>query len=117
MESVLAWLNEPLNKTVLMFLGGLILKKWPAFVNKAIPLVLLAVSILLAALKSLWPVLVPDAHAATMVAAVSGGGAMWKNFLTDALVPVVFSVGTHSAAKNTREWWAVGWKLWTTARR
>lgn len=102
MQQVLDWLNDPTIKTVLMFFGGLVLKKWSGFVNKFIPVALLGISILLAALKALFPMLVPDAEAATVTAAVVSVP-WWKWLLVDVLVPVLLAVGAHSSVKNTTQ--------------
>lgn len=112
MDQVLSWLNDPINKTVLMFLGGLILKKWGAFVNRAIPVALLAVSTLLAVLKALFPTLVPDAQAATSaVNAAVGVSSTWHFILTTVIAPVLVAVGLHSTSKNTKQWVEFGAKV------
>jgi hypothetical protein len=105
MDAVLGWLDNPAVKYFLLLIGGFALKKWPAFVNKAIPLALLVTSILIAALHSLFPDLVPAANAA-VTSAVRGGIPVlpwWKWFLMDVLMPVALAVGTQSSVKNTTQ--------------
>jgi hypothetical protein len=109
-EQILVWLANPLSQAILLNVGGWILKQWPVFVNKAIPLALLVVSILGNLLAALWPNLVPPAGAAELAqAAVSvpwwKAGGLWA---WQVAFPVVIAVGLHSSSKNVREWAALG---------
>lgn len=113
MQNVMDWLANPMVKTALLFVGGFILKRWPEFVNKAIPVALLAISALLTLLRALFPDAVPADGA---VAAVSQAAPWWKGFVVDVLVPTLLAVGAHSHAKNTREWWQAGARIWKAAR-
>jgi|SRR6185436_954065 len=110
MEQILEFLASPLAKVILLNVGGWILKTWPPFVNKAIPVALLLVSALYQMLVDLWPGLVPDAHAAVILAA--GGGLPWWKaagiWLGNVGLPVIIAVGLHSTSKNVREWASLG---------
>ena len=110
MQQVLDWLNDPAIKSVLLLVGGFILKKWPKFVNQFIPLALLTASIILGVVKALWELMVPAAHAldslvtnfAPTVAAVPAPHQPWWMFVINViLVPVLLAVGAHSTGKNT----------------
>jgi hypothetical protein len=115
-EQVHAWLAGVVGQGILLMLGAAALKRWPEFINKAIPLALGFISLVLTVLKGAFPALVSDASAATMLAAVGHAAPWWQTFALDTVAPVVFAIGTHSAAKNTREWWALGLKLFKAAR-
>jgi hypothetical protein len=108
MQAFFDFLNNPMVKTILMFVLGLAAKKWPSFVNKFIPLALVGVSGLLTFLQWVAGAMVPAAHAfvATAAPTVTPQAATvpwWQFVLTSVFVPVLIAVGTHSAAKNTRE--------------
>lgn len=116
------WVSDPTGKTILLFVGGLILKKWGAFVNKAIPAALLVVSIIVEVLKALFPLLVPAAHAAADSLAVGAAVAVaavpwWKTILLDVLVPTLLASGAQSQMKNTRQWADFGWRIFQTVRK
>jgi len=98
MQQFLDWLNNPIVKAVLLFIGGLILKRWDKFVNAAIPVALLVISIVLALLKALWPELVP---ASPVLVATSAGAPWWRSVLVGSLIPVFVAVGAYSGGKNT----------------
>lgn len=116
-EQVMAWLAGPFGKVALLAVGGFLLKRWEPFINKAIPSVLMGVSLLMEVLRAMFPALVPDANAATMFAAVMQEGPMWQRMLMNTVLPVVFAVGMQSGAKNTAEWWRVGFKMFQAVRR
>lgn len=110
MDQILVWLANPLTKAILLNVGGWILKQWPPFVNRAIPLALLVVSALHELLASLWPNLVPSVHAA-VYAAATGSLPWWKAaglWGWQVALPVVIAVGLHSSSKNVRQWAGAG---------
>jgi xanthine/uracil/vitamin C permease (AzgA family) len=109
-DQILVWLANPLAQAILLNVGGWILKTWPQFVNKAIPLALLIVSILGNLLAALWPNLVPAAGAAELAQAVASvpwwkAAGLWG---WQVALPVVIAVGLHSSSKNVREWASLG---------
>lgn len=124
MDAILDWLNNPLNKTVLLFVGGLILKRWPAFVNKAIPIALAVTSALLSALASMFPAIVPTAHAAGGALAdtvatstqASAAGAPVIGWLAGVFVPVLAAIGTHSGGRALAQWADVGFRVFGAIR-
>ena len=104
----LAWLNSPTSKTVLLLVGGVVLKKWGAFVNKAVPFALLVLSGLTQTLHTMFPdVSGPIQPAAYAVAAFSTRSG-WGGFLFGSVVPVLMAVGIHSKSKNLSEWAKIG---------
>lgn len=113
MENLMTWVENPMVKSALLFLGGWALKRWPSFVNKAIPVALLVVSALLSIIKSAFPDVVADG---AVIATVVQAAPWWKGFILDCVVPVLLAVGAHSHAKNTREWWETGAKIYKAAR-
>lgn len=121
---VLELLNDATVKTALLFVGGFILKKWPAFVNKAIPVVLAIASGLVSLLAAMFPAAAGGTTPALYVASafVPAGvvqtlGHVWASPVVSALVPLWLASGLQSTAKNTRQWAALGWKLWQVAGR
>jgi hypothetical protein len=106
----LDWANSPVGKTVLLFVGGVALKRWPTFINKAIPVTLLVASSLLSILHAAFPSLTPIASTTLMVTSAPASS-WWSTFITTAILPTVAAVGLHSGPKNTLEWAALGFKI------
>jgi hypothetical protein len=120
MDSIRDLLQNVAVRTLLLMVGAAVLKKWPAFVNKAIPIALLVANSFYEGLTAMFPALVPAAHAAADALATAGSGhhgLAFGKFFFNAVVPVVLAVGAHSASKNTREWANVGWKVLQQAGR
>ena len=105
MQAFVDFVNNPMVKTLLLLVGGVALKKWPAFVTKFVPLALLVVSGILSALQALFPALVPAAHAciaqAVTIPLPTPHQPWWQYLLTSVLMPVLLAVGAHSTTKNT----------------
>jgi len=123
-RSLLALVNDPILKPLLLIFGGVLLKKWEPFFNRAIPVVLATCSALVSLLAALFPALVPDASPAFFVAGyiapagfVASAAAVWASPIVSALVPVWLASGMQSTAKNTRQWAKAGWTIWTAAGR
>ncbi len=115
----IAWLNDSTVKTVALLIGGVILKKWEPFVNKAIGFGLLVVSAFVSTLSVLFPGSVPGPDAVTSsfvfaqvggVEFVTHGGGFLRagSWLWNTAVPAVAAVGLHSLPKNTGEWLKLG---------
>lgn len=98
MDAILGLLTGDVGRYVLSLIGGRLLKQWPAFANKAIPLALLGLNMLLAIVNGL---AVPMAHAA------GDGGSTWYSSLGNSLLQAgltwLLAIGTHSVVKNTAE--------------
>ena len=105
MEQFMEWLNGPLVKTLVLLVFGFALKKWPDFINKAIPLVLTVISGLLTFVQFLSSLLGPAvAHAQSVTIPLpQPHQAWWMYLLTSVLLPVLVAVGAHSTAKNTQQ--------------
>ena len=105
MQQILDWLNDPTIKTILLYLGGFLIAKWPGFIKKFVPLALLVASIILAALNALFPVIVPAAHAflaqSVSLPLPQPHQPWWHYVLFSIIVPVLAAVGAHSSGKNT----------------
>lgn len=126
LQNIFTWVNDPMNKTILALIGGFVMKRWTDLVNKAIPVVLLAASALVAGLSAAFPG-VPGATPALYHGAVAGFfygaeyqvaglfGGSFGTFLAQTLLPVAYSIAMQSGAKNTREWWTLGFKLFDEA--
>lgn len=117
LEVLFRWLNDAAVKSVLLFLGGLVLKHWAPFVNKAIPVTLLVVSAILAALRSAFPDHVPDAVTGSFVFTTVAGLSLESaastpakvgSWLWNTLGPLAYALATHTGAKNTGEWIKIG---------
>lgn len=105
MEHLLAWLDDPVVKYLLALVGSFLLKRWPAFVNRAIIATGLIASLILSVLHALFPVAVANAQDSLAVvqhAVVSVP--WWKWLATDVLMPVVLAWGTHTGVKNGVQW-------------
>lgn len=119
LQHVLAWLDNPAVKYALVLIGGFLLKRWPAFVNGAIPAVTAIASLLIALLH----VIFPDAQAAAPALESALGGAMaqadsvaramttaggaipwWQALFFNGILPWLIAVGTHSGVKNSGQW-------------
>jgi len=119
--------NDALPKTILLMIGAGILKKWPAFVNKAIPMTSTALSALITVLAAMFPAPVPAAAPASFMAASFAGAPIYLpaasaaahagSWIWNTLVPVGFSIAMHSGAKNTVEWLRMGLQLFWPAGR
>jgi len=107
--------NDPIVGMVLkgglLALGGLLLKKWPVFVNKAIPVTLGFLSFAAQVIHEAWPALVPAAHAALGASQEPVHGFNILGFIAGTVLPAVCAVGLHSWSKNTRQWAEFGWRL------
>lgn len=117
---LIALLNDTFMKTILLIVGGALLKRWPALVNKAVPVILASLSAVIAALSAMFPTVAPGAVPTSFVYgtvammplyASAGFGPHLSSFLTNTLVPVAFAIASHSGPKNTREWLQLGCKL------
>lgn len=98
MDAILGLITGDVGRYVLSLVGGRLLKQWPAFTNKGIPLALYVLNALLAIVNGL---AVPMAHAAG-----SDQPAWYASLgmtLVRAGVTWLLAIGTHSAAKNTLE--------------
>ena len=121
LTQIIAWLNDTMVKTVLLFVGGFILKKWEPFVNKAIPTMALLASALISTLQTMFPTVVPPGTApASFVAgsfvgvpfyAANTAAAKGASWLWNTGVPLAFAIASQSGAKNTVEWIKMGLKL------
>lgn len=127
LNQIIAWLNDTMVKTVLLFVGGFILKKWEPFVNKAIPVMALLASAFISTLQTMFPSVVPPpgttpamyepaSFVATTFAgvpfyAVNTAAAKGASWVWNTLVPIAFAIGTQSGSKNTIEWFKMGLKL------
>lgn len=109
MEQFFEFLNGPLMKTLLMLVFGFALKRWGAFLNKAIPLALVALSGALTFVQYLASLLTPEtAHAFVAQASVTiplptPHQPWWHYLLVSVLLPVVAAIGVHSGTKNTKQ--------------
>jgi len=105
MQGFFDFINNPMFKTVILFVLGLIGKKWPDFTNRLIPLALLAISAVMGFGQWLIDILTPAAHAMVMAAAPAvmpqANQTGWWWFINVILVPVLVAVGAHSSGKNT----------------
>ena len=114
LPEIVGWLNDAVVKTVLLFVGGLILKRWAPFVNKAIPVTLTAASGLIALLNGLFPDIRALGSPASFTLLgvefypAAGRGARLTSWLWNTFLPVAVAVGAHSAPKNTLEWIRLG---------
>jgi hypothetical protein len=114
------FVNDALPKTVLLIIGAAILKKWPAFVNKAIPVASLIASALISTFGVMFPPAVPEVTPTSMVAASFAGVplivaaskiAATGSWLWNTLAPLAFAVAMHSGGKNTRQWVELGGRI------
>lgn len=101
-------LNTPealvLLKTLALLIGGAILRRWPAFVNKAIPLALIVLSQAHDIIVLMFPGI---AHASADI----GPSKPHIPWLISTLLPAILAVGLNSGAKNTREWVKAGLRV------
>lgn len=114
----LAWLNDGSVKYGLLILGGFLLKRWPAFVNKAIAISLAFVSALLALGHALFPTVVPagtvpsEFVAASFmgqhVVVASSTGSQVASWAWNTFFPLAAAIATQSGVKNTIEWLRLG---------
>lgn len=112
-----AWLNDPTVKTGLLLAGGMLLRFWQPFVNKAIPVALLGASSFLSTLRLMFPVLVtpdglPTAFSFASLAGVdyyvaASPGAATASWLWNTALPLAIAVGSQSATKNTAQWFTL----------
>jgi len=117
LQGILSFTNDTFVKTLLLMFGGLMLKRWPAFVNKAIPTTKLMISAALAILAALFPTQAATAVPASFVFSTFAGAplyatASWTSHLgsvvSNTLVPLAFAIAAHSGPKNTGEWIKLG---------
>jgi len=96
-------LNNPMVRAALLWAVGYALKKWPDFVNKAIPLALTICSVGVSVLQFVATLFVGVAHAqgAVTIPLPQPHQPWWQYLLTSVLLPVVLAVGAHSTVKNT----------------
>lgn len=119
--TIAEWINDPLHKTVLGVVGGFIFANFTDVVNKFIPIALLGLSTLTTTLQALFPSagaaeVITATYAAMPVVnevhyhAVGFFSSFGKlgGWVVSAVIPVAIAVGTHSSAKNTRQWWGAG---------
>lgn len=124
MENVIHWLqvavekvNDPMVKSVLLFVGGWIWNRAGNTINKAIPALMLgaqAVTLAVQFVLGLAAGLFPESgvQAATFAAVATeaaGGGVL--GFLGKWILPPLIVVGSHSLPKNLMEWLADGAKF------
>ena len=114
-QKVLDFLNQPMVKTALLLVGGLVLKQWPQVVNKTIPLTVQILSALIQTLHVAFPEAAPVQPAAYIAAALSPATGGLVSWLVGSLVPAFLAVGMQSSVKNTAEWSKVGWTVWDAA--
>lgn len=107
MDHLLAWLNDTAVKSVLLFLGGLVLARWPAFVSKAIPVVLTAFSAITAALLVMFPAPIPNV-AGLAPEHIAAAPAHTSSWLWNTIIPVLIAVATHSGGRSTAQWIKLG---------
>ncbi len=127
-STVSEWVNSPLNKTVLLVVGGLISAKFTDVVNKFIPIALMLSSTLATGLGAMFPSVAAAEGVTAMYAAVGLGGVHASTvgffsafgsaggWLVSSLVPAVLAVGAHSATKNTKQWWQMGHIVWNATQ-
>lgn len=102
--------NNPATKTGLLLVGGFVLKLWPQYVNKSIPIALTVLSTLLQVVHTAFPDTAAVQPAAYVAAAFSTSSG-WGAFLFGTLAPVLFAVGINSGQKNLAEWSKVGFAV------
>ena len=121
LQNIVGWLNDPTLKSILLFVGGIIMKRSPAVVTRAVPFLLVLASGVVGLLNGLFPGV--GAHTTSFVtASVDGaaalfGGATFGQWLAETLVPVAYAVAVHSGGKNTRQWAQAGWGIFQAAKR
>ena len=96
MDAIIGILTSIQGRYVLSLGGGLLLKRWPKFTNRWIPIALLGGNVFLALLNGI----------AVSPAMASGGNhtawyASLGNVLLSAATSWLLAVGTHSAGKNS----------------
>lgn len=105
-QQIVDAINNPITKTIWLFVAGIIMRKWPEFTNKWIPTILTILSGLAAVLGALagqfseLPTTVPTSFAAMPQVE---GKPIWMHFIFSWLIPVLVAIGTQSGVKNTRE--------------
>ena len=117
-QTALNWVNDPTHKTILWMIGGWALNRWPAFVNKAIPGVTTAASIILGTAQLIMAAVgAVGAHPANYTAAVlavagqPSMGTAVLNAVVGTILPVWIANGHYSWLKNLMEWAAMGLPL------
>ncbi len=115
LTQAIAWLNDVGVKALLLFVGSGLLKRWPAFVNKAVPFAQVTSSLVLSLLAALFPA---TSGGPTAIVFASFGGtplytpAAWYSqagsIVANTLIPVAFAIATHSGTKNTAQWVKLG---------
>jgi len=119
-DHLIAWLDNPAVKYVLIIVGGWLLKRWPQFINGAIPIVTGVAALLVSILRLMFPetqqaveavgsLIGPAvAHADTVLRVVSDQTTphlpWWQSLFFNAILPWLIAIGTHSAGKNTGQW-------------
>lgn len=106
--------NDLFNATSLIgmfvaLIAGLILKKWPVFPSKFIPIATFVISLLTQFVNALQPAAVPPpaVHAMATVSVVYAFGSFWTGSffktLVNALIQTLITTGAHSGTKNVIE--------------
>lgn len=108
MDAILSFVNQPQVQFALTLAGGWILKRWPAFNNKAIPLATLSMNLAISLLGPMFGVVPAHAEVAGVVTA---SGAPTLNPLFDALITWVAATGTHGGFKNLWQWVRGGFRF------
>ena len=110
MQAILEFLNQPIVKMLFVMAGTFILRKWPRFVNEAVPFWTGLYSVGTTGLGMLFPGHVPTvigAHAASFagfVVASAGHGSWWQSLLFDGIFPWLLGYGGQRAGDHTIAW-------------
>jgi hypothetical protein len=106
-QSVLDFLNNPLVKAAMVAVGAWLLRKWPKFVNEAVPLVTGIYSVLTTVIGLLFPSHVPTTISASYSVAMflgTVGVPWWQSLIFDGILPWLMGYGANRAAGHTKEW-------------
>lgn len=109
------WLENPVVRGLIGYLGMFLISKHPTLVKKAVPSVLLVINVVFEVLRIMFPAIVPAAHAAGDL--VQQIGQPWWQHVVMVIASTAIGVGLHSGPKNTYEWLQDGLVLFKKARK
>lgn len=107
LQQFLDFLNNPVFKGIAVFAGTYVLRRWPRFVNEAVPIWTGLASVVTTLLGMLFPgtELHSSLHQSPLMLVAGGGGIpWWHSLLFNAILPWLVGFGGQRATSQTATW-------------
>jgi hypothetical protein len=109
--ALFAFLDNPIIKFVLVAIGTFLLRKWPTFVNEAVPFWTLISSVVLSVLHAVVPqtgsleaASITFGHSDMVMTGVFSGGGFLAQLINDAILPWLAGYGAQRAGDHGKVW-------------